>query len=80
VNPVGYQARTVSMQGDYSSYMPFIVRALVGKELLHHPPEPLRLYAQRDALKEKLLKKIGGDEETMQSIMATLSIPDVLKA
>jgi deoxyhypusine synthase len=80
VNPVGYQTRTVSMQGDYSSYMPFIVRALVGKELLHNPPEPLRLYAQRNALKEKLLKKIGGDEETMQSILATLSIPDVLKA
>ena len=26
------------MQGDYSSYMPFIVRALVGRELLHNPP------------------------------------------
>ena len=67
------------MQGDYSSYMPFIVRALVGKELLHNPPEPLRLYAKRDALKKTLLDKIAGDEETMASIMETLSLPDALK-
>ena len=32
VNPDTYTTQTVSMQGDYSSYMPFIVRALVGKE------------------------------------------------
>ena len=80
VNPDGYQARTVSMQGDYSSYMPFIVRALVGRELLHNPPQPLRLYAQRDTLKKKLLEKIGGDEQVMRDIMRTLSLPDVLKA
>jgi deoxyhypusine synthase len=80
VNPVGYEARTVSMQGDYSYYMPFIVRALVGKELLHNPHEPLRLYAKRDALKKKLLEKIGGDEDAMRSILETLSIPDALKA
>ena len=59
--------------------MPFIVRALVGKELLHNPPEPLRLYAQRDALKDKLLAKIGNDEEAMKQIMETLSLPSVLK-
>jgi len=28
--------------------MPFIVRALVGKDLLHNPPEPLRLYSKRE--------------------------------
>jgi formiminotetrahydrofolate cyclodeaminase len=67
------------MQGDYSSYMPFIVRALVGKDLLHHPPEPLRLYAKRDELKKKLLAVIGNDEGAMQQIMETLSLPAVLK-
>ncbi len=80
VNPEGYQARTVSMQGDYSSYMPFIVRALVGRELLHNPPAPLRLYAERDTLKKKLLEKIGSDEDALRSILQTLSLPDVLKA
>ena len=79
VNPSGYQSRTVSMQGDYSSYMPFIVRALVGKELLHNPPEPLRLYAKRDELKKTLLDKIAGDEEVMASLMDTLSLPEELK-
>jgi len=79
VNPDTYTTQTVSMQGDYSSYMPFIVRALVGKELLHNPPEPLRLYVQRDALKDKLLAKIGNDEEAMKQIMDTLSLPSVLK-
>jgi formiminotetrahydrofolate cyclodeaminase len=67
------------MQGDYSSYMPFIVRALVGKELIHHPPEPLRLYAKRDELKKKLLAAIGNDEGAMEQIMGTLSLPAVLK-
>ncbi len=80
VNPDGYMSRTVSMQGDYSSYMPFIVRALVGKELLHHPPEPLRLYAQRERLKEALLRKIGGDAEAMEAMLRSLSLPEVLKA
>jgi formiminotetrahydrofolate cyclodeaminase len=59
--------------------MPFIVRALVGKDLLHHPPEPLRLYAKRDELKKKLLAVIGNDEGAMQQIMETLSLPAVLK-
>jgi hypothetical protein len=67
------------MQGDYSSYMPFIVRALVGKDLLHHPPEPLRLYAQREALKERLLATIANDEGAMKEIMETLSLSAVLK-
>jgi formiminotetrahydrofolate cyclodeaminase len=67
------------MQGDYSSYMPFIVRALVGKDLLHNPPEPLRLYAQREELKKKLLAAIGDDEGTMEKIMETLSLPAELK-
>src|SRR5208337_3883517 len=79
VNPYTYTTQTVSMQGDYSSYMPFIVRALVGKDLLHKPPEPLRLYAQREELKNKLLAKIGDDEEAMAAIMGTLSLPAVLK-
>ena len=79
VNPETYKTHTVSMQGDYSSYMPFIVRALVGKELLHNPPEPLRLYAQREALKNKLFEKIGGDEDVMREILETLSLPEVLK-
>ncbi len=79
VNPETYTTQTVSMQGDYSSYMPFIVRALVGKDLLHHPPEPLRLYAQRDALKDRLLATIGNDEGAMKDIMETLSLPAVLK-
>jgi formiminotetrahydrofolate cyclodeaminase len=67
------------MQGDYSSYMPFIVRALVGKDLLHNPPEPLRLYARRDELKQKLLAIIGNDEGAMEKIMETLSLPAELK-
>jgi hypothetical protein len=79
VNPETYATQTVSMQGDYSSYMPFIVRALVGKDLLHHPPEPLRLYAKRDELKKKLLDAIGNDEGAMEQIMGSLSLPAVLK-
>ncbi|MGD0732251.1 MAG: deoxyhypusine synthase family protein [Terracidiphilus sp.] len=79
VNPETYTTQTVSMQGDYSTYMPFIVRALVGKELLHHPPEPLRLYGKRDALKEKLLQVIAGDEGAMERMMATLLIPPELR-
>ena len=79
VNPETYTTQTVSMQGDYSSYMPFIVRALVGKNLLHDPPEPLRLYAKRDELKEKLLATIAKDEGAMTQIMETLSLFDVLK-
>jgi hypothetical protein len=79
VNPETYTTQTVSMQGDYSSYMPFIVRALVGKDLLHNPPEPLRLYARRDELKQKLLAIIGNDEGAMEKIMETLSLPAELK-
>jgi deoxyhypusine synthase len=79
VNPETYTTQTVSMQGDYSSYMPFIVRALVGKDLLHNPPKPLRLYAKREELKNKLLAKIGNDEDVMNAILETLSLPVVLK-
>jgi deoxyhypusine synthase len=79
VNPETYTTQTVSMQGDYSSYMPFLVRALVGKDLLHNPPDPLRLYAIRDELKKKLLDAIGNDEGAMERIMGTLSLPAVLK-
>jgi hypothetical protein len=79
VNPDTYTTQTVSMQGDYSSYMPFIVRALVGKELLHNPPEALRLYGRREELKKRLMDKIGNDEGTMEAIMGTLSLPAVLK-
>jgi formiminotetrahydrofolate cyclodeaminase len=67
------------MQGDYSTYMPFIVRALVGKDLLHNPPEPLRLYGKRDELKKNLLDVISNDEEAMKQMMATLSLPSVLE-
>ncbi|MGA2674373.1 MAG: deoxyhypusine synthase family protein [Terracidiphilus sp.] len=79
VNPETYTTQTVSMQGDYSSYMPFIVRALVGKELLHNPPEPLRLYAKREELKKKLLETIGNDAGAMEKIMETLTLPAALK-
>jgi len=79
VNPETYTTQTVSMQGDYSSYMPFLVRALVGKDLLHNPPEPLRLYGKRDALKDKLLATIANDEGAMREMMATLSLPTELK-
>jgi deoxyhypusine synthase len=79
VNPDTYTTQTVSMQGDYSSYMPFLVRALVGKDLLHHPPAPLRLYGRRDELKEKLLATIGNDEGAMREMMATLTLPAELK-
>ncbi len=68
------------MQGDYSSYMPFLVRALVGKDLLHNPPEPLRLYAKRDELKESLLAAVANDEGVMEKLMGTLSLPAELKA
>jgi hypothetical protein len=67
------------MQGDYSTYMPFLVRALVGKELLHNPPEPLRLYGKREALKDRLLAAIGDSEEAMKEMMASLSLPLGLK-
>jgi formiminotetrahydrofolate cyclodeaminase len=67
------------MQGDYSSYMPFIVRALVGKDLLHNPPQPLRLYAKRDELKTALLETIAKDPQAMEKIMSTLSIPAELR-
>ena len=79
VNPETYTTQTVSMQGDYSSYMPFLVRALVGKDLLHNPPEPLRLYGKRAALKEKLLATIGADTGALERMMATLKIPAELK-
>ncbi|HUV68379.1 MAG TPA: deoxyhypusine synthase family protein [Terracidiphilus sp.] len=79
INPATYRTQTVSMQGDYSSYMPFVVRALVGKDLLHNPPQPLRLYGKRDALKEKLLSVIASDDGAMERMMATLSIPLELK-
>jgi hypothetical protein len=59
--------------------MPFVVRALVGKDLLHNPPQPLRLYAKRDALKEKLLSTIANEEGVMEKIMSTLSVPPELK-
>jgi formiminotetrahydrofolate cyclodeaminase len=68
------------MQGDYSTYMPFVVRALVGKELLHNPPEPLRLYGKRETLKDRLLAKIGDDEGAMKEMMATLTLPKGLQA
>ena len=79
VNPDTYTTQTVSMQGDYSSYMPFVVRALVGKDLLHTPPEPLRLYGKRAELKERLLATIGNDEGAMAEMMATLKLPAELK-
>jgi len=79
VNPETYTTQTVSMQGDYSSYMPFLVRALVGKDLLHNPPAPLGLYTKRDELKQSLLAKIAGDEAVMEKIMATLQLPSDLK-
>jgi len=79
VNPDTYTTQTVSMQGDYSSYMPFVVRALVGKELLHNPPEPLRLYGKRAELKDKLLATIGNDEGAMAEMMATLTLSAELK-
>jgi formiminotetrahydrofolate cyclodeaminase len=59
--------------------MPFIVRALVGKDLLHNPPEPLRLYGKREQLKNELLEKIAGDENAMKQLMETLSLPGTLK-
>jgi deoxyhypusine synthase len=79
VNPETYTTQTVSMQGDYSTYMPFIVRALVGKDLLHNPPAPLRLYAKRDELKKTLLSTIANDERAMKEMMATLSLSAALK-
>jgi len=79
VNPETYTTQTVSMQGDYSTYMPFIVRALVTKDLLHNPPQPLRLYAKRDQLKKSLLSTIAGDERAMKQMMATLTLPGVLR-
>jgi formiminotetrahydrofolate cyclodeaminase len=59
--------------------MPFIVRALVGKDLLHNPPQPLRLYSKRDELKAKLLETIAKDAGAMEKIMSTLSMPPELK-
>lgn len=46
-----YQQSTESVPGDYSTMMPFIVKALLEK---HGPREPFRLYENRDALVETL--------------------------
>jgi formiminotetrahydrofolate cyclodeaminase len=67
------------MQGDYSLYIPFVVRALVGKDLLHNLPHPLRLYGKREALKAALLETIAKDNRAIEKIMSTLSMPPEMK-
>ena len=74
INPETYATQTVSMQGDYSSYMPFIVRALVERYRVQHPPVPLELYRRRDLLKTRLYHKIKDDPEVMSRMMATLTL------
>ena len=46
-----YRQSTESLPGDYSTMMPFIVKALLEK---HGPREPFRLYEKRDGLVETL--------------------------
>lgn len=78
INPETYATQTTSMQGDYSSYMPFIVRALFEEGLLGESPEPLRLYAAREALKRRLFARLERDGEAMEKVVNTLSLPPVL--
>lgn len=75
INPETYTTQTVSMQGDYSSYMPFIVRAVVGHDYIKHPEGPLRLYRRRGELKRTLFAKIRSEPEAMRKMMRTLTLP-----
>ncbi len=80
INPETYITQTVSLQGDYSTYMPLIVRALVEeRSQISASPSPLRLYSQREELKERLRLKIESDSEVMAKIMATLHLPEELQ-
>jgi deoxyhypusine synthase len=55
-----YQQSTESMPGDYSTVMPFIVKALMEK---HGSREPLRLYEKRERLVETLRSTVRKNGE-----------------
>lgn len=77
INPETYVTQTISMQGDFSSYMPLVTYALIegGR---HQNPEPLRLYSQRSEIEERLLARIAGDPIVIQKMMDTLTLPPTL--
>ncbi len=56
VNQETYEGTTVSVPGDYSMFMPFIIKALI--DTLTPKPQ-LRLYDRRNLLKESLLKIVA---------------------
>src|ERR1700722_13889998 len=64
-----YQQSTESLPGDYSTMMPFIVKALLEK---HGPHAPYRLYERREGLVEALR---GAVRENGAWLMESLSYP-----
>jgi len=69
VNPVTFEDATQSLQMDYSTIMPFVVKALTNKI---KPRESLRLYSKREQLTSQLLKVI---EKNAEKIKKTLDFP-----
>lgn len=57
VNPKTYRKNTESMQADYSTVMPFIVKALIEDKSLYSYPQ-LKLYKKREWIVEKLFEAI----------------------
>jgi deoxyhypusine synthase len=64
-----YQRSTESMPGDYSTMMPFIVKALMEK---HGSSPQLRLYEKRDQLVERLR---GAVRENGEWLMESVEYP-----
>jgi deoxyhypusine synthase len=64
-----YQQSTESMQADYSTVMPFVVKALLEK---HPKREPYRLFEQRERLCAKLMAAV---RENREWLVETLEYP-----
>ena len=64
-----YQQTTESMQADYSTVMPFLVKALLER---HARTEPYRLFDRREALCERLRRDV---RENREWLLASLNYP-----
>jgi deoxyhypusine synthase len=64
-----YQQTTESMQADYTTVMPFLVKALVER---HARTEPFRLFDRRDELCERLRRDVRKNREWL---LGTLEYP-----
>jgi deoxyhypusine synthase len=64
-----YQQTTESMQADYTTVMPFLVKALVER---HARTEPFRLFDRRDELCERLRRDV---RENREWLLGTLEYP-----